>query len=152
MTYADDQDVKNALGALRDRLPSWVIVTDFRNMAHAEIVDRLGGAYPDGIPTFAGPGLDVVRYAEAKLAAAEILEAIRVNLPDLGDAPDRLRTSAFSAVDRGVTGYPAGSTDTDPGGTGTPTTSSSSPRVSSFTPLSAFPDPYEVGRYGARFE
>lgn len=151
MTYSLDGDVTNALGTIGNRLPSWVTVETFRNMANAEILDRLARVYPDGIPTFEGPALEVVKYAEAKLAAAEILEAIRVNLPDLGDAPDRLRTSAYDAIGDGVVGYPPGSADT--GSTSTPgQTSTPGPRVSSFTPLSAFPDPYGLGRTGARFE
>lgn len=149
--YSTDDDVRNSLGNVRDRLPTWVSIPTFRATAHATILDRLSRVYPDGIPTFGGAAGEVVRYAEAKLAAAEILEAIRVNLPDLGDAPDRLREDAFRAVDDGVVGYPAGSTDTgspsSPGQTSTP-----GPRVSSFTPLSAFPDPYGLGREGARFE
>ena len=63
--------------------------------------------YPDGLPRFAGDGLTVVRYAEAKLAAAEVLDAIRVNLPDLGDAPDQLRASALGSLRDGVDRLPA---------------------------------------------
>src|SRR5437868_1624123 len=108
-TYATADDARNALGSLRDRLPAWVDVETFVAQAHAEIVDRLSGPYPNGIPTFAGVGLHAVRYAEAKIAAAEILEAIRVNLPDLGDAPERMRAAAYETLDDGVVGFPPGS-------------------------------------------
>lgn len=151
-TYATATDARNALGTLRDRLPSWVEVEAFVVMAHATVVDRLARPYPNGIPTFDGVGLHAVRYAEAKIAAAEILEAIRVNLPDLGDAPERMRAAAYETLDDGVVGFPPGSSD-DPG-TPTPgaSTSTPGPRVSSFTQLSAFPDPYGEARSDARFE
>lgn len=151
--YASDADVLNALGTLGkgDRLPDWVDVASFRGIAHADVLDRLSRIYPDGVPVFVGPGLDVVRYAEAKLAAAEILEAIRVNLPDLGEAPDRLRSSAYAPLSDGVPGYPPGSTT--PGGEEDPRPVNTGPRVSSFTGVSAFPDPYAAVRgYGGRFE
>jgi len=152
--YATDADVRNVLGQVGNRLPSWVVVSKYVAIAHATVVDRLAKVYPDGIPPFAGDAVDVVAFAEAKLAAAEILEAIRVNLPDLGDAPDRLRASAFSSMDDGVVGYPIGSVDVPGDGTTTPgTVSSPGPRLSSFTPLSAFPDPYEPARDpAARFQ
>lgn len=138
--YATDEDVRNALGSLRDRLPAWVDVAAFLQIAHAEMVDRLSRTYPDGIPAFLGAGLAIVRYAEAKLAAAEILEAIRVNLPDLGEAPARLRESAESSISDGVAGYPPGTST--PGGDADPRPSNPGPRLSSFTPASTFPDPY----------
>lgn len=148
MTYSADTDVVDQLGTLGTRLPGWVVVSTFRNIAHATITDRLGREYPDGIPLFSGASADVVRYAEAKLAAAEILEAIRVNLPDLGDAPDRLRASVEETLTGGIVGYPPGSAAVDvDGDPGTPGVAAvAGPRVSSFTPLSAFPDPYAPAR------
>jgi hypothetical protein len=153
--YSGDEDVRNALGNVRDRLPSWVVLEEFRELAHAMVLDRLAKVYPTQIPTFEGPGLVVVRFAEAKLAAAQILEAVRVNLPDLGEAPEQLRADAFAALDDGVIGYPVGSDsavddDDDPSTPSIPV--SSTPRVSSYTPLSAFPDPYAEARYGERYE
>lgn len=145
--FAADQDVRNVLGTVGNRLPAWIVIARYLSIAHATVVDRLARAYPNGIPTFEGDAADVVSFAEAKLAAAEILEAIRVNLPDLGDAPDRLRDSAFSSIDDGVVGYPIGSSDVPGGDPAAPAaTSTPGPRVSSFTPLSAFPDPYEPAR------
>lgn len=140
-----DQQVKDVLGPNGNRLPAWINVEAFRRMAGAEVVDQLANVYPNGLPTFAGAGLDAVTYAEAKLAAASILEAIRVNLPDLGDAPDRLRTSATLTLSGGVVGYPPGSETVDTGG-GVPQSAAKGPRVSSFTPASAFPDPYAALR------
>jgi hypothetical protein len=144
--YASDQDVADVLGTIASRLPTWVSVPRFRASAHALVVDRLAKVYPDAIPAFDGNGLGVVTLAEAKVAAAEILDAIRVNLPDLGEAPAELRKSAWESLDDGVVGYPIGSGgDSGSGGTG-PTTTVAGPRVSSYTPASAFPDPYEAHR------
>jgi hypothetical protein len=153
--YSTDDDVTNVLGNIGNRLPEWVTVADWRTLAHAEAVDMLAKVYPRGIPAFAGDGLVVVRYAEAKLAAAAILEAIRVNLPDLGDAPDQLREDAVRILSDGVIGYPADSElvddDDNPETPSVPV--QQAPVMSSFTPLSAFPDPYEVGRVdGERFQ
>lgn len=152
-TYAADQDVTDVLGVLAGRLPAFVSIPRSINVAHATVLDVLAQVYPTSIPTFTGDGLDVVRYAEAKLAAAEILEQIRINLPDLGDAPDRLVKSAMSALVDGVVGYPIGSVDSEtPGGGGGTTTTVPGPRMSSFTPVSAFPDPYDAARLnGGRF-
>lgn len=145
--FSTDEDVRNVLGTLRDRLPAWVDVREYRSIAHGLLIDRLAVPYSDGIPTFTGAGLTLVRLAEAKLAAAEILEALRVNLPDIGDAPDRLRSSAYVAVDNGVPGYPPGSSDVDDGDPDTPSVpANTGPRVSSFTPLSAVADPYAEAR------
>lgn len=149
--YADEQDVRNALGTLAARLPSFVSLASNLSVAHAQVVDRLGQVYPNGIPTWAGDALDVVRFVEAKIAAAETLEQIRMNLPDLGDQPDRLRASAWASIDDGVVGYPPGSSDAGSGG-GTPSTSVPGPRMSSFTPLSAFSDPYAAARDTSRFQ
>lgn len=148
--YASPDDVRDVLGSLRDRLPAWVDLDRFLGIAHAELIDRLSVTYPDGVPTFVGAGGEIVRYAEAKIAAAEVLEAIRVNLPDLGDGPARLRESAETTIRDGVAGYPAGVST--PGGDADPRPVNTGPRASSFTPLSAFPDPYEAGRVGIRFE
>lgn len=153
MTYASSTDVIRLLGTIGSRLPSWVNVDEFLAAAHAETADRLGRVYPDGdLPGFAGTGLAVVALAEAKIAAAEILEGIRVNLPDLGEAPDRLRASAHETLSRAIPGYPPGGDELDDDGDpGTPPRIiPPSPRVSSFTPLSAFPDPYAAARDSSR--
>lgn len=143
MTFSTDTDVRNQLGAVASRLPTWVDLEANRAIANADVLDRLSRVYPNGIPAFTGPGADVVKFAEARLAAAETLEQIRVSLPDLGDTPDRLRTAAYDSLADGVVGYPPGSeTIPDDPETGSTATTTPGPRVSSFTPLSVFPDPY----------
>lgn len=152
--YAAAGDVETTLGNLAGRLPADLSpIETWLSLAHAEVVDVLSQVYPNGIPPFAAgsDGREAVRWAEAKIAAAEILEAVRINLTDLGDVPTRLRDSALRTLADGVVGYPPGSTTTpdpdDPDGPGIVT--SPRPRVSSYTPASAFPDPYESLRgYG----
>lgn len=141
MTYASSGDVLTILGKIGPRLPIDVNVDALIGMAHAELVDRLAETYPSGIPTFEGDGLDAVRWAEAKLAAAEILEVVRVNLPEIGEAPDQLRASVDRTLSLGIVGYPPGSVDT-PDGDGGSVPANAGPQVSSFTPASMFPDPY----------
>lgn len=155
MTFSTDEQVRNALGNLRDRLPAYVVLEEYREIAEPLVLERLSTAYPTKVPTFEGPAAKIVALAESRIAAALILEGLRVNLPDLGEAPDQLRADAYALLDGGVVGYPAGSDTTvdDDGDPSTPSVpASTSPRVSSFTPLSAFPDPYEGARYGERFE
>lgn len=144
MTYADEGNVNTILGNLAGRLPeSLSPVSEFLDLAHSEVVDVLAAVYPNGTPEFAGPGLLAVTWAEAKLAAAEVLSAVRVNLPQqIGDTPSRLRREALESLRDGVVGYPAGSSTDGPGGA----TVAPGPRVSSFTPASAFPDPYDALR------
>lgn len=142
MTYATDGNVNTILGSLAGRLPATLApVSEFLALAHTTVLDVLTDVYPAGVPEFASEGLLAVTWAEAKLAAAEILGAVRVNLPDLGDAPDRLRREAMATLSGGVVGYPAGS-GSDPDNP----TVTAGPRVSSFTQASAFPDPYEALR------
>lgn len=147
--YASTDDVTGPLGSLASRLPAWVDRAVYLGMAHAQVVEALGDTYPQEIPTFEGPGLDVVKYAEAKLAAAEILSAIRVNLPaDAQAVPEAMRAEALETLARPIVGYPVDEEvlddDGDPDTPGIIV--SSSPRISSFTPMSAFPDPYEAAR------
>lgn len=149
--YAAPADVTNVLGSIGSRLPAWVDVATFLSTAHAEVVDRLSRVYREEIPAFEGDAATIVRYVEARVAAAAILDAIRVNLPDLGDAPTELRASAYASIEDGVVGYPADATvtpgvDDGAGGTTPAVVTVPGPRVSSFTPLSAFPDPYADAR------
>lgn len=154
MTYSTDDDVRNVLGSLRDRLPTWVDLPAFREVAYATTLEKLGQAYPAGIPTFDGAAADVVRFAEAKYAAAEILDALRVNLPaDSQDQPDRLRASADEALAGGVVGYLPAPADQLPPSPAEDPPVSRMPVASSWTPFSAFPDPYAPARgLGGRFE
>lgn len=140
-TYSTDDDVNQILGQLKNKLPGFVDLDLSRQMARAEIVDRLALTYPNGVPAFAGAGAEIVRWSEAKLAAADILDAIRINIDTVGDAPDRLRKQVDRALEGGIVGYPPGSTTVDDG-SGNPQAVVRSPLVSSFTPVSAFPDPY----------
>lgn len=148
--YASTGDVETALGNLKGRLPASLSpIPTWLSLAHAEVIDLLSAVYPNGIPEFAdgSDGVEAVRWAEAKIAASEILEAVRINLSDLGDAPQRLRDSAVRTLVDGVVGYPPGSTTIDdPDNPGTSVPVSARPRVSSYTPASAFPDPYDALR------
>lgn len=147
--YATEGDVVTILGPIGNRLPSWVDVVEFLGMAHAQMIDELAKVYPEEIPTFASNGLAAVRWAEAKLAAAEILDAIRVNLgDDESTTAAELRASAVATVSDGVAGYRYGTVAIE----GTEETATARPLVSSETSLSAFPDPYEAAREdGVRF-
>lgn len=142
--YASEANVVTILGKLGPRLPAEIVVADHLAMAHATLTDRLARVYPRGLPEFADLGLDAVKWAEAKLAASTVLEAVRVSFPEMGNLPRQLRDDAFAAVDDGVVGYPPGSIDT-PGSADTGTYAPG-PRVSSATPVSAFVDPYDALR------
>lgn len=144
-TYSSDNDVKALLGTLAQRLPEFVDIDIYRQMSRATITDKLALIYPDAIPVFSGVGLEAVKWIEARYAAADILDAIRVNVDSVGDAPERLRALADRAMEGGIVGYPPGSTTVDDGD-GTQIPVSRNPRVSSFTPVSAFPDPYDAAR------
>lgn len=138
--YAVDANVNTILGNLAGRLPAGLSpISEFLGLAHATVIDELSEVYPNGIPAFAGEGLLAVKWAEAKLAAAEVLSAVRVNLPaQLVDAPSRLKAEALATLRDGIVGYPAGS-----GGDPAHPTAAPAPRVSSFTQASAFVDPYD---------
>lgn len=144
--YAGTTDVLNQLGSIRDTLPSWVVLDEWIALAHATVVDVLAKTYGGTVPAFTGPGELVVRFAEAKIAAAEILHAIRVNLgPEMHEVPDELRAAAIASLVDGVPGYPLDDgtvIDDDGDPTTEPVVTVAHPLVSSYTPASAFPDPY----------
>lgn len=145
--YSSDPDVRLLLGKIGGRLPAEVDVATFRSIAHADVLDRLGDAYGGTVPTLnaGSDALEAARWAEAKVAAAEILETLRASLPDLGEAPEQLRTSAYATLSRGLPGLlPGGGTTTGPDGS--PVATSPRPQVSSFTPVSLFEDPYDALR------
>lgn len=145
MTYATEANVTPLLGQLAGRLPGWVNVEEYLEIANAEVVEALGDVYPDNLPAFAGPGLAVVKLAEAKLATAAILSALRVNLPkEAQDVPEAMRAEALATLSNAVVGYPVGGVDVP--GSPTPRKVGNSPRHSSFTPMSAFADPYAAAR------
>lgn len=142
--YTTVPDVVLVLGKIGPRLPAEIDVAAFVDMAHADVVDRLADVYTHGIPAFDGDGLQAVRWAEAKLAAAEILGIVRNMVNDVGDAPALLRAEVERTLAGGIVGYPPGSYTNDPNVPGVPVTTR--PQVSSATPTSMFPDPYEDRR------
>lgn len=147
MTYATGADAVTLLGNIGQRLPTSIDPDQHVSVAHAEVVDRLGRVYPDGPPVFEGDGLLVVRWAEAKVAAASILDAVRVQFPDMvGELPGELRAAAWASLDDGVVGYPPGSADVPDGVPGGEVYTPAGPMVSSFTPASNFVDPYDALR------
>lgn len=140
--YATIADVRTALGRIGNRLPAEIDVAAFLAMGHATVLERLRAAYgPDGPPAFTGDGLEVVRWAEAKTAAAAILEILRSQLDSVGDAPDRMRRSAEADLLGGVIGYPPGGVDPDATGPLGPS-AAQGPRTSSSGAYSLVPDPY----------
>lgn len=144
--YADDASVRQLLGPIGNKLPTWVDVEQQLGIAHATAVEALGKAYAGRIPTFAGDALVVLRWAEAKLAAAQILDAIRVLFPDQSTAADDLRAAAYRDLDGGLIGYPVGTGADLEADDDSVRLAGAGPRVSSFTPLSVFDDPYGPAR------
>lgn len=144
MTYALDADVRAVLGKLGSRLPADVDVDTHLAMSHATVSDRLRDVYGDAVPDFADEGLEVVRWAEAKIAGASVLSTLLLSLP----AADResvrmLRAEGFADLDRGVPGYPIGGSDPD--GPGPLGSYASGPTASAgVSGTSLFADPYDV--------
>lgn len=104
--------------------------------ARAEAYNRLERVYGPGRvpdPGAGTAGLEVIRWAVARLAAANTLDILRAALPDVSELPERLRRSAWDALGAGLPGFPPG------GGPGNPT--SNAPWASSGG-VSLFPDPY----------
>lgn len=147
-TYATEPDVRAVLGKLGARLPAEVDPATHLDMAHASIADRLRDVYgtgPDDVPDFADEGLEVVRWAEAKLAAANVMSTLLLSLPSADrEAVTMLRAEAYADLDRGIPGYPVGGVDPD--GPGGPVGSyPPGPSVSSgVSGSSLFVDPYDL--------
>lgn len=137
-TYASVEDVRVALGNLGNRLPATIDLDGHLGMAHAVVVDKLTDAYPGEIPTFTGPGLDVVRWAEARIAAADILDILRASTTTDSPVAETLRQTAYDTLDRGVPGFRPGGPTTTPGTTPMP----ARPRVSHVATTTVFADPY----------
>lgn len=145
-TYASEPDVRAILGKLGSRLPADVDPATHLDMAHASITDRLRDVYgtgPDDVPDFAGDGLEVVRWAEAKLAAASVMSTLLLSLPAADrEAVTMLRAEAYGDLSRGIPGYPVGGVDPD--GAGPASSYPPGPSVSSgVSGSSLFPDPYD---------
>lgn len=135
---------------LGTRLPSSVDVPAHLGMAHARILDRLRHVYGNGnggtLPVFAGDGLEVIRWAEAKLAASSILSTLLVSLPEASrEAVVQLRAEAFGDLDGGVPGYAPGATPVDPDGV--PSDDGTRPSYAPSADLAAgslWPSPYDA--------
>lgn len=142
--YASDGDIRLALGKLGNRLPAEIDVAVFGSMAHADLLGRLADTYPAGVPAFASSpdAVEAVRWAEARLAAAMILDVLRAAF-DVGDTPGKLRESVRDTLDGGIVGFPPGSTEVSDGAGGLLVVSGSVPLASSNAPNSLFVDPYE---------
>ncbi len=116
-TYSDDADVRVALGSLGKVLPTGFDLPAHRGMAFAELQGRLADLYPSGLPAFTIAGTAALRWAEAKLTAASVLEVLRASSADVGDVPAALRRSVEETLSGGIVGSPAGTApavDADP--------------------------------------
>jgi hypothetical protein len=137
MTYASAVDVRTVLGKLGSRLPAEVDVDAFLAMAEAVTGDRLAELYGPAGPDLTGQPIatEVVRWATAKRAAADVLDVLRASV-DVSDLPERLRKAATEALAGGLPGLPLG---TDNAST-TPGASSIGPRISDYARGSYFDD------------
>ena len=138
--YAAPADALLTLGPVGTRtLPAGIDVDAHVAMAHAQVMERLAEVYPNGLPTFTGVGREVVRWAEARLAGASLLDALRAHLGgDTTATATDLRVSALATLEGTIPGYPAGSGPTEPGATPRP----SLPRHTSTMVGSIVADPY----------
>lgn len=142
-TYSTDDDVLHLLGRIGSRLPDYVVVASFRSAAYAQIGESLGGVYTT-VPTFTKPtAVAALKWAEAKLAAADILDVLAADLnDDIRELPERWRAQVRETLAGGIVGYPPGGGDSE---TGEPVTPSypATPSVSHRTPGMLFPNAYD---------
>lgn len=105
--YASDEQVRVVLGGLADRLPATISLEQRRAMAHAEVLERLVGTYGT-LPSaqWRPEALLAVQWAEAKIAAADILDIIRATRSDDSAVADKLRASAYATLGRALPGQP----------------------------------------------
>jgi hypothetical protein len=140
--YAQPGDVHTALGKLGNR-PGLPDVDKHLAMAHAEVLDLLGDVYGATIPDpFRPIAAEALRWAEAKLAAAAILDILRAAYPDESAVAAQLRESALATIRGGLPGQRPGDTSgsvTPPPGSGPVTLV---PRLATEPPVSNFADPY----------
>lgn len=145
MTYASAGDVRTVLGKLGNRLPDEIDVEAFLAMSDAVTGDRLAELYGPVGPVLDGQPIatEVVRWATAKRAAADVLDILRASV-DVNDLPERLRKAATEALAGGLPGLPLGS---DSSAT-VPGASSIGPRIGDYAPGSYFDDldPYAETR------
>lgn len=154
MTYADPEDVVVVLGKIGPRVLAneTVDLAEHLSIANVDVREYLRRAYPRGVPTFTPEGLTTLRWAEARIAAAAVLDILRASMPtDVAEVPERLRASAFATLAGGVPGSPVG--DDTPGPPPDAVIDRTSPRHSAYA-VSNFADPYDpatftpVGRQG----
>lgn len=148
--FATAPDVRVVLGPMGSVIPTDILeeagvdVEEHIAAAHGEVLDRLADTYGPTLPTVtlaATPdAFLVVRWAEAKICAADILDILRASMDTESEIPERLRRSAWDTLARGLPGLRPG----DPTTPGTPPVVvwSGQPAHSSSTPVSNFPNPY----------
>lgn len=138
MTYASADDVRLVLGKLGSRLPAEIDVDAFLGMSESATGDRLAELYGPAGPDLSGQAIatEVVRWATAKRAAADILDVLRVSVDVGADLPERLRKAAADALAGGLPGLPLGTDNASsvPGASGV------APRISDYAPGSYFDD------------
>lgn len=142
--WANIADVYSTLGKLGPKVKEAADNGRFEAEAHlsaarAEAFTRLEHVYGVGgvpSPEAESPALEVVRWAVARIAAANILDILRASLPDVSELPERLRRTAWASLDGALPGFPPGGGPNTPGTTNTPWASSGG--------VSQFPDPYLI--------
>lgn len=137
--FAGDRDVRDALGRLGDRLPADLDIPRRIAVAHADVVDRLVQTYGTDLPTWGPVALDLLRWTEAKLAAALILEQLTAAANVDPVLAVSLREAAHATLARGLPGHAPGQPDTV---TPRPPDGPALPTVSTAAPGSNFADPY----------
>lgn len=147
-TYSSDADILTALGKLGPRLPVEISVPSARSMAYAVVLDRLADVYGGTVPDLDREGREaareIVRWAEAKLAAAHILSILGTASGLEPEQVSAWREEALETLRNSLPGVRIG--DTDAPGT-TPGTGPipSVPLVAApGEATSLFPDPYAV--------
>lgn len=139
--YTTDADVKLVLGKIATgaRLDqAGIDVAAMIPAAHVEVLDKLTEVYGPTLPDVTGDALETVRWAEARICAANILDILRASLDTVSDIPERLRRSAWDTLGRGLPGLRPG----DPAGPEPLPTWTAQPAHSSSTPVSNWPNPY----------
>lgn len=155
--WSSEQDVYDTLGKLGPKVKDAADGGRFDTgaqleAARAEAVTRLEVLYGvGGVPNpEEGAGFEVIRWAVARLAAANVLDILRASLPDVSELPERLRRTAWATLGDGIPGFPPGGGPDTPGRRTTP--------LGSAGGVSQFPDPYATlplysgGFYGGTYD
>jgi hypothetical protein len=143
VTYAAVEDVRAVLGKLGDR-PGLPDLEVHLAMAHADVVDRLSDVYGPTLPTWRPVAAEAVRWAEAKIAAASVLDILRAALDDASRVAEELRASAYATIAGGLPGQRPGDAtpELEEGQSPVPSLPRSSYTVAGTGGLSNFADPY----------